>query len=86
MFEVTPMFWQNGSYTLRRREEEGSKGRLYMQAHALIHKFCFIPCSVSFLLFVCYCVFFNLVAKQTADNNDPHQPMTQVHRSNTKFV
>ena len=33
MFEVTPMFWQNGSFVLRRREEEGSKGRLYMQAH-----------------------------------------------------
>ena len=29
------MFWQYmASYTQRRREEEGSKGRLYMQAHA----------------------------------------------------
>ena len=33
---MTPMFWQNGSFTLRRREEEGSKGRPYMQAQAYL--------------------------------------------------
>ena len=30
---MTPMFWQNGSFTLKGREMEVNKGRLHMQAH-----------------------------------------------------